>query len=199
MKKWWFIVLPVFLLAGCPQHAPDKPGQVPITGPSDKTPTLPPKQPTEVVPPPETVPQPPKVVSIDWSASVSPLVASLVSKVETEGGNLLLVDSVKNNTNGSLQTDRATSALYNALSSNSVFTVISKEQADMARQALGLSTDDSLNTRSKSIGLARYINAQYVLYSTADGDVKEPKLELQLMLVKTGEIIWSGSGATVQE
>ncbi|HIF6780925.1 TPA: penicillin-binding protein activator LpoB, partial [Serratia marcescens] len=35
----------------------------------------------------------------------------------------------------------------------------------------------------------------YVLYSDVSGDVKSPALDMQLMLVQTGEIVWSGNGA----
>ncbi|SUG33731.1 Lipoprotein YcfM part of a salvage pathway ofuncharacterised substrate [Salmonella enterica subsp. arizonae] len=42
----------------------------------------------------------------------------------------------------------------------------------MAKQQLGLSPQDSLGTRSKAIGIARNVGAQYVLYSSASGNVK---------------------------
>ena len=92
-------------------------------------------------------------------------------------GSVLLVDRIKNSTNGSLQTAKATAALQNALANNNTF------------------TEDSLTSRSKAVGLARYVGAQYVLYSNAQGDIKSPELQMQLMLVQTGEIIWSGNGS----
>ena len=54
-------------------------------------------------------------------------------------------------------------------------------------------------TRSKAIGIARNVGAQYVLYSNATGNVNTPALQMQLMLVQTGEIIWSGKGAVTQQ
>ncbi|MCE1704583.1 penicillin-binding protein activator LpoB, partial [Enterobacter hormaechei] len=69
-----------------------------------------------------------------------------------------------------------------------------KSQVHVARQALGLSAEDSLGLRSKSIGLARYLNADYVLYSVVANNQGQRDLEMQLMLVKTGEILWSGRG-----
>ncbi|SVX99436.1 lipoprotein YcfM [Klebsiella pneumoniae] len=68
----------------------------------------------------------------------------------------------------------------------------------MAKQQLGLSPQDSLGTRSKAIGIARNVGAHYVLYSSASGNVNAPTLQMQLMLVQTGEIIWSGKGAVSQ-
>ena len=61
-----------------------------------------------------------------------------------------------------------------------------------ARKTLGLSQDDSLVTRSKAIGLGRYVQAQYVIYSVMSGSSKERSIEMQLMEVQTGEIVWSG-------
>ena len=69
----------------------------------------------------------------------------------------------------------------------------------MAKQQLGLSPQDSLGTRSKAIGIARNVGAHYVLYSSASGNVNAPTLQMQLMLVRTGEIIWSGKGAVSQQ
>ena len=69
----------------------------------------------------------------------------------------------------------------------------------MAKQQLGLSPQDSLGTRSKAIGIARNVGAHYVLYSSASGNVNAPTLQMQLMLVQTGEIIWSGKGAVSQQ
>ncbi|HFY0385014.1 TPA: penicillin-binding protein activator LpoB, partial [Escherichia coli] len=53
--------------------------------------------------------------------------------------------------------------------------------------------------RSKAIGIARNVGAHYVLYSSASGNVNAPTLQMQLMLVQTGEIIWSGKGAVSQQ
>ena len=61
------------------------------------------------------------------------------------------------------------------------------------------SQQDSLRTRSKAIGIARNVGAHYVLYSSASGNVNAPTLQMQLMLVQTGEIIWSGKGAVSQQ
>jgi uncharacterized protein (TIGR02722 family) len=117
--------------------------------------------------------------------------------IATQGvnpGSTLLINRLKNNTNGNVQTGNATDALYAALASNGKFTLIPQAQMSAARQTLGLSADDSLETRGKAIGLARYVNAQYVLYSDASGDARSPTLEMQLILVQSGEIIWSGKG-----
>ncbi|MBD8182951.1 penicillin-binding protein activator LpoB [Pantoea agglomerans] len=183
-------LLMALILTGCvvkqQQPAPVEPTQ-PVE------PVQPVPQP-EPVPQPQPVPQPPKLVTINWDASVQPLVAQMLQAASTEPGSVLLVDRVKNSTNGALQSEKATAAIQNALNNNGKFTLVSADQLAQAKQTLGLSPDDSLNSRSKAIGLARNVNAQYVLYSNARGDVKAPTLQMQLMLVQTGEIIWSGNG-----
>ncbi|MBW1213745.1 penicillin-binding protein activator LpoB [Pantoea allii] len=184
-------LLMALILSGCvlkqQQPAPVEPTQ-PVE------PVQPVPQPEQPVQQPQPVPQPPKLVTINWDASVEPLVAQMVRAATVTPGSVLLVDRIKNSTNGALQGEKATSAIQNALNNNGKFSLVSSEQLAQAKQTLGLSPDDSLNSRSKAIGLARNLNAQYVLYSTAKGDVKAPTLQMQLMLVQTGEIIWSGDG-----
>ncbi|MEG3128053.1 penicillin-binding protein activator LpoB [Pantoea cypripedii] len=179
------------MLTGCviKQQTP-----APVEPTTPTTPTQPVPPPTPPQQPPQTVPQPPKLKTINWNASVQPLVANMVQSAGVNPDSVLLVDRMKNNTNGSLQSDNATDAIQNALANNGKFTLVTPQQLTQAKQALGLSADDSLNSRSKAIGLARNVNAQYVLYSTAQGDVKTPTIQMLLMLVQTGEIIWSGNG-----
>jgi len=179
------------ILTGCVVKQQQQPAPVEPTQPAE--PTQPVPQP-EPVPQPQPVPQPPKLVTINWDATVQPLVAQMLQAASAEPGSVLLVDRIKNSTNGSLQSDKATAAIQNALNNNGKFTLVSADQLAQAKQTLGLSPDDSLNSRSKAIGLARNLNAQYVLYSNARGDVKTPTLQMQLMLIQTGEIIWSGNG-----
>lgn len=179
------------ILSGCVMKQ-QQPAPVEPTQPVE--PVQPVPLPEQPIPQPQPVPQPPKLVTINWDASVEPLVAQMVRAATVTPGSVLLVDRIKNSTNGALQGEKATSAIQNALNNNGKFTLVSSEQLAQAKQTLGLSPDDSLNSRSKAIGLARNLNAQYVLYSTAKGDVKSPTLQMQLMLVQTGEIIWSGNG-----
>jgi hypothetical protein len=195
MKKYLLMVaMAALILGGCTLPTKEQPAE-------PQQPTAPvtvePGTPETSGQPPvvETVPQPPKVQTIDWSASVQPLVAKMLQADGVQAGSVLLLDSVKNSTNGSLQVSKATAALHDALATNNKFQVVPASQLATAKQALGLSVDDSLGSRSKAIGLARYVNAQYVLYSTVTGDVKSPTLKMQMMTVPSGEIVWSGNGA----
>lgn len=188
MKKRALIVLAALVLASCTSRKPAPP-PAPI-GP------VPP--PVTVQPPPSTsepVPMLPKIKTIDWQASLPPLVQQMLAVEGISDGSVLLVNTMKNGTNGSVQTGKATAVLTRLIAdAGGKFQVVGANQLNAARLALGLSVDDSLESRSKAVGLARYLNAQYVLYSAAAGDVKHPTLDLQLMLVQTGEIVWSGNG-----
>ncbi|WP_239553004.1 penicillin-binding protein activator LpoB [Pantoea coffeiphila] len=194
MLKFSGVLALALILSGCvinQQQQPEQPQQpAPVEPVQPQQPQPVPSQPGPI----ETVPQPPKMQTINWQASVSPLVAQMLKADGVTAGSVLLVDNVKNSTNGSLQSAKATAALQSELANNSQFTLVTPQQLAVAKQTLGLSAEDSLVSRSKAIGLARYVGAQYVLYSNAQGDVKAPELQMQLMLVQTGEIIWSGSG-----
>lgn len=187
------VLMLALILSGCINQQPQTPAPVEPVPP----PVVVPEQPKPEPEPGQNVPPPPKLQTLNWSATVSPLVAQMLKADGISAGNVLLVDNVKNSTNGSLQSAKATDALQNSLANNGRFTLVTPQQLKDARQTLGLSVDDSLVSRSKAIGLARYVGAQYVLYSNAEGDIKSPSLQMQLMLVQTGEIIWSGSGDVV--
>ena len=188
------------LLSGCVLNQSQNPAPVEQGNGTTQPPlTTKPGQNTSPVqnPPPVTQPQPvpeaPKLTSIDWPATVQPLVSKMVSTKGIASGSVLLVDRIKNSTNGSIQSDNANSALNQALSGSS-FSLVTAEQLAQAKKTLGISPNDSLNSRGKAIGLARNLNAQYVLYTTTRGDIKAARVQMQLMLVNTGEIIWTGSG-----
>ena len=193
MKKYVLVALAALTLSGCLSRPPEPDQPLPPVTVEPDQPNPPVEQPQP--PTSEPVPQPPKIQQLDWLGSVQPLVGQMLKADGVTAGSVLLLDSVKNNTNGSLQMGKATAALYKALASNSTFSVVPEAKLTSARQTLGLSADDSFGSRSKAIGLARIVGAQYVLYSDVSGDVKSPALDMQLMLVQTGEIVWSGNGA----
>ena len=195
MKKYFLIVaMAALILGGCTlpnQQQPQQPEQ-----PQQPQEPLPPvNPPVPEQPPVQPVPQPPKFANIDWTATVSPLLTKMLKAEGVQSGSVLLVDSVKNSTNGSLQTAKATDALRNALANNTTFQVVPAEQVASAKQSLGLSPDDSLASVSKAIGMANIVKAQYVLYSTVSGDVKAPTMSMRLITAPSGEIVWSGRGA----
>lgn len=188
MKHVLWVVIATLLLAGCPSYPPQEPVKQPPIVPVE------PEQPPQVTPPPPTdkVPTPPKQQTTNWSASITLLVGQMASAEGVESGKVLLVDSVKNNTNGSLPVQVVTGAMTTAVENTQRFKVVPQSVVSSARKTLGLSQDDSLVTRSKAIGLGRYVQADYVIYSVISGSTKERNIEMQLMEVQTGEIVWTG-------
>lgn len=210
LSRYALLVGLAIVLSGC--VAQREPAPVEEVKPVPEQPAQP-QQPAPVVPSvPEIPGQPgpieyedqtaapaPRVRHYDWNGAMQPMVAKMLQADGVTSGSVLLVDSVNNRTNGSLNASDATETLRNALANNGKFTLVSAQQLSMAKQQLGLSPQDSLGTRSKAIGIARNVGAHYVLYSSAAGNVNAPSLQMQLMLVQTGEIIWSGKGAVQQQ
>lgn len=192
MKRLLCVIASVWLLAGCPSTAPVTP-PVPVgsvTPPPDTTP--PPL-------PPDTVPVPPKMKKIEWEQSITPLVNQMVHSDGVNQSSTLLVNKVGNKTNSSLQTSVATGALMNTIGKTGVLNVIPAGTVSSAMSVLGMGDNDTLTLRSKAIGLARYLNADYVLYSVVTGTREARQMEMQLMSVSSGEIIWSGKGAVLEQ
>lgn len=193
------------VLSGCvlrneqQQPAPVEPARPAPTQPEPTVPSVPeiPVQPEPVTPTLPVTPQP-KERHYDWNSAFQPMVAQMLKADGVKAGSVLLVDSVNNRTNGSLPASEGTQALRNALANNHTFVLVNDQQLALAKQQLGLSAQDSLGSRSKAIGIARNVGAQYVLYTSAKGNVSNPAVQMQLMLVQTGEIIWSGQGAVQQ-
>jgi len=200
------------VLAGCAVR--EQPAPVDTANPQQPQQPAEPQQPVPTVPSVPTIPQQPgpiehggetpaqptpRVRNYDWNGAAQPLVGKMLQTGGVTAGSILLVDSVNNRTNGSLNSGEATTALRNALAGNGKFTLVSAQQLAVAKQQLGLSPQDSLGSRSKAMGIARNVGAQYVLYSNATGNVNAPTLQMQLMLVQTGEIVWSGKGAVAQQ
>ncbi len=212
LGRYALIASLAMLLAGCVIR--NEPAPVETANPQQPQQPVEPQQPVPTVPGVPTIPaqpgpiehggdataQPtPRVRHYDWNGAAQPMVAKMLQASGVNAGSILLVDSVNNRTNGSLNAGEATTALHNALAGNGKFTLVTPQQLAVAKQQLGLSPQDSLGSRSKAMGIARNVGAQYVLYSNATGNVNSPTLQMQLMLVQTGEIVWSGKGAVAQQ
>ena len=212
LGRYALIASLAMLLAGCVVR--EQPAPVDTANPQQPQQPVEPQPPVPTVPSVPTIPaqpgpiehggdatvQPtPRVRHYDWNGAAQPMVGKMLQASGVNAGSILLVDSVNNRTNGTLNAGEATNALHNALAGNGKFTLVSPQQLAVAKQQLGLSPQDSLGSRSKAMGIARNVGAQYVLYSNATGNVNSPTLQMQLMLVQTGEIVWSGKGAVAQQ
>lgn len=212
ISRYALVTAFALFLSGCISRTEQPPAPVEEVKPGTEQPVQP-MQPVPVVPSVPTVPSQPGPIEhpdataqpaprerhYDWNGAMQPMVGKMLQAQGVTAGSVLLVDSVNNRTNGSLNAGEATETLRNALANNGKFTLVSAQQLGVAKQQLGLSPQDSLGSRSKAIGIARNVGAQYVLYSSATGNVNAPALQMQLMLVQTGEIIWSGKGAVQQQ
>ena len=187
MRCIFQVMVVTFILVGCSSITSKRPAPVITIEPSEPT-----EQPT-IPTSPDTVPQLPKVKTVDWSAAIIPLANQLVQAPGIESGKVLLIDSIKNNTNMSIQSMQATNTIIDVINKKNVFKLAPQDVVANARKALGLSQEDSLVTRSKAIGLARYVQADYVLYSVISGNQQQSEIEMQLMGAQTGEILWSGT------
>jgi len=125
MKKYFLSAFIVFLLASCAQP-PAKTGRPSKSEPSTVSTDSPEGSSSESA---EIgiVPLTPKIKSFDWSVPMKPLVENMSQTKDLPNGSVLLVDTVKNNTNGLLQIEKATESLLHILSSNNTFFLISSQ------------------------------------------------------------------------
>lgn len=185
MKSYILIALAALTLNGCVSRL-QQPVAIHSVAPQKKQ-----KQTQQSVC--EEVSQTSRIQQFNWLGSLQPLLKQMLEVEGIPTGSLLLVDSIKNNTSGVLQSEQATVDLHKILESNSIFSLVPEMLIKSASRSLGLSLEDSFDSRGKAIGIARIVNAQYVLYSDLSGAIQSPILDMQLILVKTGEIIWSGN------
>ena len=159
--------------------------------------TAPIKSVEEVKQPETGIEQPPKVVTTDWKTILAPLVAELIQTTQPDANNLLLVSDIKNNTGDYLAGNNVSAALASLLREQDLYVVLDKSFVNAGKQALGISSDDVLVSRTKVVGLARYVNANYVLFTTINSLPKSPDIQanvaLELISARTGEIIWDFS------
>ncbi|MCL7666811.1 penicillin-binding protein activator LpoB, partial [Klebsiella pneumoniae] len=79
----------------------------------------------------QTPPPAPHIRHYDWNGAMQPMVSKMRGADGVTAGSVLLVDSVNNRTNGSLNAAEATETLRNALANNGKFTLVSAQQLSM--------------------------------------------------------------------
>lgn len=180
------VFVAILLLSGC--HIFDTPSD-----PGGKKPggdpgviVTPPDEPD-----PNIVPPPLPEKTVNWPVSLELVVEQMIRGSAIKESDVLLVDNVKNNSDTDLDIDSLTSQLKQTVASAQHFALAPENQVSTAKQALNLQDDDSLNSRNKTIGLARYLAIPYILYTTISGQGSDVSLVSQIMQVQTGELIWS--------
>lgn len=153
---------------------------------------------SELTPSAIVVTAPPQLnIMIDWESVFSPLVADMLKVPQPISNNLLLVSDVKNNTNDYLPIEKINTSLTQVLKKTSQYYLIDKMAVYQGKQALGISADDKLLSRAKTVALARYLKTNLVLFATINQlssvTKNEVRATLELLSTKTGEIIWHQS------
>ena len=147
LHRYLAVTAVALILTGCinrgEQPAPveeAKPGVEQPAQPEPTVPTVPtvPTQPGPVEQPEPTIPAQPKVRTYDWNSAMQPMVGKMLQADGVTPGSVLLVDSVNNRTNGSLQTSSATEALRGALANNNNLRDMSKRVSRHCNAAMGL-------------------------------------------------------------
>ncbi len=133
MSRYALITALAMFLAGCVgqrepapveevKPAPEQPAE-----PQQPVPTVPsvptiPQQPGPIEHEDQTAPPAPHIRHYDWNGAMQPMVSKMLGADGVTAGSVLLVDSVNNRTNGSLNAAEATETLRNALANNGKFT-----------------------------------------------------------------------------
>lgn len=159
-------------------------------------------KPIEVKPPVEdsrvnntdVIETPPSIVkSTDWNIILSPFVYKILQSSSSIGGNkVLLISDIQNRSGDYLAKNQIDETLHSLMNKQNLFVIADKQSIIQAKQALGISADDKLVSRSKMIGLAKSINAGYVLFTTINKlptDNNDANLSMELLSTQTGEIL----------
>lgn len=194
MRKLSIIVISL-MLSGC--HLIDGSSG---SGSSGGTTTPPITQGGGSTPPVDPTPPIPVAKKPNWTASLEHAVEKLVQGKPISQQDLVLVDNVKNSADVDVNTSALTAELKQLMRSTNQFAVVPEAEVTAAKDTLGLADEDSLNTRSKTIGLARHLTAPFILYTTVEGNGPENmNLFSQVMQVQTGELVWSAKNNVVVE
>lgn len=171
-----------FILAGCQLFNQTKPIEV-----------KPPVEDTQVNNS-DVIETPPSIVkSTDWNIILSPFVQKILkSSSSIDGNKVLLISDIQNRSGDYLAKNQIDETLHSLMNKQNLFVIADKQSIIQAKQALGISADDKLVSRSKMIGLAKSINAGYVLFTTINKlptDNNDANLSMELLSTQTGEIL----------
>ncbi|URJ24902.1 penicillin-binding protein activator LpoB [Candidatus Blochmannia ocreatus (nom. nud.)] len=139
---------------------------------------------------------PKKISLVDWKPILLNILKKNLFFDILEKDSVLLVNIIKNNTNGILQIYNITNTLIQCIIENvKSYSVINMDTLYYAYRIFGVFPEYNENSYNFSIKIANYLKANYVLYSIACGNADKPNLEFQLISVKSGEIIYVMYGA----
>ncbi|NUF48546.1 hypothetical protein [Gilliamella sp. ESL0250] len=154
------------------------------------------KPPVDVTEPDDTgvIETPPQIIKqTDWNTILSPFVNKILHvSLSNNDNKIILISDIQNRSGDYLVTNQIDDALHQLMNKQNMFTVVNKQSTNQAKQALGISADDKFVSRGKMIGLAKSINARYVLFTTiykAPTDSNDANLSVELLSTQNGEIL----------
>lgn len=120
---------------------------------------------------------------------------TLLAGLKKQGADMtrgtLQISHFSNRASGAIDAERGHAAMVSALSSHTQFSVLTAEKMQAARQYLGISGNDTLQTRGKALAVSRALNADYMLYSTVRGKVSHPVMSVSIISVADGIMLFS--------
>ncbi|MFQ1054172.1 penicillin-binding protein activator LpoB [Gilliamella apicola] len=130
----------------------------------------------------------------DWNTILSPFTNKLINDSSSlnDENKVLLISDIQNRSGDYLINNQIDEALHQLMNKQNKFTIASRQSINQTKQALGISPDDKLVSRGKMIGLAKSMNASYVLFTTIykiPTENNEANLSMELISTQTGEIL----------
>ena len=130
----------------------------------------------------------------DWNTILSPFTNKLINDSSSlnDENNVLLISDIQNRSGDYLINNQIDEALHQLMNKQNKFTIASRQSINQTKQALGISPDDKLVSRGKMIGLAKSMNAGYVLFTTIykiPTENNDANLSMELISTQTGEIL----------
>lgn len=110
--------------------------------------------------------------------------------VDTTPGTLQ-VSRFCNHAGGAINQDKGHAVMVSTLSNHTQFSVLTAEKMQAARQSLGFSGNDTLQTRRKALAVSRHLNADYMLYSAIRGKISQPVMSVDIIGVSDGLMVFS--------
>ena len=130
----------------------------------------------------------------DWNTILSPFTNKLINDSSSlnDENKVLLISDIRNRSGDYLINNQIDEALHQLMNKQNKFTIASRQSINQTKQALGISPDDKLVSRGKMIGLAKSMNAGYVLFTTIykiPTENNDANLSMELISTQTGEIL----------
>lgn len=130
----------------------------------------------------------------DWNTILSPFTNKLINDSSSlnDENKVLLISDIQNRSGDYLINNQIDETLHQLMNKQNKFTIASRQSINQTKQALGISPDDKLVSRGKMIGLAKSMNAGYVLFTTIykiPTENNDANLSMELISTQTGEIL----------